>query len=511
MTIPLNIVMSYPVHWSLYKIFRDFIQNFYDSVGYKDFSERFKFEYENKKLTMWIEDKTFNYEWLLHIGASTKTFDSDNNAGYFGEGFKIASLCAFRDYQIDVQMESENWKINVQKDEKYIDNQKVFMLSYELSEKENENLSRLTLSNIDESQFKLFKTTIDSFYYPENKILGEKIWEDSKCAVYTRSHYNIPNEFPKTFDFDSKGAVFCTYQMLGTNPFDLVVCLHNFKKEDRERDALYSFDVIKIFTQIIEKVDSLAAMKILEKMQHFWSSYPSKSIDIHTWYFVIQMLTEKIAKNEEVKKNFMKKYENLLCCRQVKTISERNKRVQARSWLKSQIKYYKLVNDAFLELNYKTLEEKCEEDGGFVLDDSVKTSVQKKCFEILENFIQEAYSDFFLINEFGFPERKVITNMKSTFQGMASLVKCQPRINSEGLIIKNKITTIYLKEYIFKKELFNNALSTYIHEMCHIFGGDLSQKFSQALTFAIEVLISNNDLISKSINNWYKVFEEEKK
>jgi len=168
MKIPLNIVMTYPVHWSLYKVFRDFIQNFYDSVGYKNFFEKFRFEYENRKLTIWIEDKTFNYEWLLHIGASTKTFD-----------------------------------------------------------------------------------------------------------------------------FDSKGAVFCTYQMLGTNPFDLVVCLHSFKKEDREREALYSFDVIKIFTQIIENVDSLAAMKILEKMQYFWSSYPSKSIDIHTWYFVIQMLTEE--------------------------------------------------------------------------------------------------------------------------------------------------------------------------------------------------------------------------
>lgn len=31
--ISLNIVMTYPVKWSKYNVFRDFIQNFYDSVG----------------------------------------------------------------------------------------------------------------------------------------------------------------------------------------------------------------------------------------------------------------------------------------------------------------------------------------------------------------------------------------------------------------------------------------------------------------------------------------------
>ena len=39
--VPLNLVMSYPVYWGKYEIFRDFIQNFYDSVGYSNWEKAF--------------------------------------------------------------------------------------------------------------------------------------------------------------------------------------------------------------------------------------------------------------------------------------------------------------------------------------------------------------------------------------------------------------------------------------------------------------------------------------
>ena len=104
MIIPLNIVKTYPVKWTKYNVFRDYIQNFYDSVGYCLWKDRFCFEYSNGLLSMWVEDICFSYEWLLHIGASTKTDAFLNNAGYFGEGFKIASLCAVRDYRWKIKM-----------------------------------------------------------------------------------------------------------------------------------------------------------------------------------------------------------------------------------------------------------------------------------------------------------------------------------------------------------------------------------------------------------------------
>ena len=37
----LNLVMSYPIKWNLYKVFRDYVQNFFDSVGSDSFHKSF--------------------------------------------------------------------------------------------------------------------------------------------------------------------------------------------------------------------------------------------------------------------------------------------------------------------------------------------------------------------------------------------------------------------------------------------------------------------------------------
>lgn len=81
---------------------------------------------------MWVDDINFSYEWLLHIGASTKTSNSFHNAGYFGEGFKIASLCAVRDHDWQVKMSSGDWKLDVISIKQKIDNSQVDMLAYDI-------------------------------------------------------------------------------------------------------------------------------------------------------------------------------------------------------------------------------------------------------------------------------------------------------------------------------------------------------------------------------------------
>ena len=58
--------------------------------------------------------------------------------------------------------------------------------------------------------------------------------------------------------------------MLGTNPFDLVVCLHDYKKEDRERNSLYAFNVIDVFEEIAQYVDSQCAMIMLANFKELF-------------------------------------------------------------------------------------------------------------------------------------------------------------------------------------------------------------------------------------------------
>ena len=47
---------------------------------------------ENTELTLRSNNAGFSYDWLLRIGALTTR--SGDFTGYFGEGFKIASLCS---------------------------------------------------------------------------------------------------------------------------------------------------------------------------------------------------------------------------------------------------------------------------------------------------------------------------------------------------------------------------------------------------------------------------------
>lgn len=339
MIIPLNIVTTYPVRWTKYKVFRDFVQNFHDAVGYIKWKECFCFEYTQGILSMWIEDVCFSYEWLLHIGASTKTASS-KYAGYFGEGFKIASLCAIRDYRWDIKMSSDDWHLSVICTEQTIDQSTVQMLAYEVEETEAQRRSRLQISPVTEEDFKLFECVLSAFYYPENPLIGKKIWEGESGAVYARSSTSYGAGLPYTSDYGRKGAVFCAYQLLGSNPFDLVVCLHRYKKEDRERNSLYTFDVIDVFSSIASYIDSYGAMCMLEKMRRYWNSKPKKHIDIDSWSPVINRLIYKIKESKEITNRFREKYPNLLPVLPVFSIEDRNRRGQAKAWLSNQDENY---------------------------------------------------------------------------------------------------------------------------------------------------------------------------
>ncbi|MBQ7606731.1 MAG: hypothetical protein IJU76_01950 [Desulfovibrionaceae bacterium] len=506
MIIPVNIVKTYPVHWDEYNILRDFIQNFYDAVGYRKFNESFHYSFENNTISMWIKDISFSFEWLLHIGASTKTLNSKNNAGYFGEGFKIASLCAARDYDWNIHMASGDWNFKVQFIDHSIDNQIVEMMAYDLNKVETpSDTTILTVSPCYEDTFELFKTVLISFYYPENPLFGEKLWEGSEGAVYLRSNTPIPELLPCTKDNGRKGAVFCGYQMLGTNPFDLVLCLHAYKKNDRERKTLYAFDVVDVFEELAYYCSAKCAMVMLEKMRRFWSSYQRKRIDIYSLSTTIDLLVEKISRDDEIRKLFTEKYPNILCIKKVMNIEERNMRVEARSWLEKQgEKKYILAKKTFMNLGYITLEECCRQNDGFVRAGKVIEMKYQRCFDILFEVSKDVFADFFILDSR--PECKIITNTTACYSGMASLIKRTPVKNKLGIAVRYGIQIIYLHIEDLKIHLFFKALSVFIHELCHMFGGDSSKNFSYALSEAITILLYNKEPIDAANKKWIENF-----
>lgn len=501
--IPLNIVMTYPVRWSRYKIFRDYIQNFFDSVGPHEWKKRFGYSFENGKLCMWVEHTVFSYEWLLHIGASTKTGDmKKKNAGYFGEGFKIASLCALRDFRWNIVMSSGNWKLEVMKLQQDIDSTKVDVLAYDVQSRKSLDESRLELYPVTSEDYQEFLTALNSFYYDGNPLLGEKIWEGEKGAVYTCNTKQYTGNLPSTYQFGRKGAVFCAYQLLGSNPFGLCVCLHDYRQTDRERSTLYAFEVVQAFGEVCTQISPEGAVKVLEKMRRYWNSVTGKKIDVGSWAPVIRTLIDRITRSGEAVRSFREKYPFLLYLPPVQSVREKNRRSEAYTWLRQQETPYVTVQVSFEMMGYPSLEEECEKNGGFVQDSNPDPN-ENRYMEIVEEVVKEIYSDFFRIDGGDMPERKVIANDQASYHGMASLKKRKPPlINERGLKLRNIVCQIYLKKTVFRKTGFYDALATYIHEFCHSFGGDASQSFSFALTLAIEILMENHTVLQKYKERW---------
>ena len=504
--IPINIVLTYPVHWSRYQVLRDFVQNFYDSVGMKEFNNRFHVGFESDTIAMWAEQISFSYEWLLHIGASTKGKATDQ-AGYFGEGFKIASLCAFRDYQWDIIMQSADWSLHVVSEGRIIDSQEIQMLAYDLSGIECSGNSQLIIRNVSKSDFDLLQDVIKSFYYPENPLFGELLWSGRDGAVYTRSTEPIPDTLPTCYEFGRKGAVYCAYQMLGTNPFDLVVCFHPYQRNDRERKTLYRFHVIDIFGKVAARMDAAGAAKMLIRMRRYWNSQKKKRIDIDSWCCVIDTLIYKISLSKEETEKFRNQFPSMLYTVKIQSIIQRNRRVQAKAWLSGQKNKYLLVRNSFSILGYPSLEDVCEKNGGFVADSSLREKKHIEAFHILQDFIAEVFSGFLMFPN-GFPESRIILNENASFHGMADCHKLDIPLPTTyaSLKIKSRISAIYLKKSVFDPCRFNDALATYIHESCHMFGGDRSQSFSLALTIAMEILLENQNQVAHAEARWKNLF-----
>ena len=506
MLIPLNIVMTYPVHWSKYKIFRDFLQNFYDSVGFDSWHSRFNLQYDENTSTasMWIDGISFSYEWLLHIGASTKTNNSNGNAGYFGEGFKIASLCALRDYHLNVHMASDDWSLEVISTEQTLDGQTISMLAYEIARRPPVKQSRLDLSPLSSQDFSLLKTAVHGFCYPENPLLGAELWRDESGAVYELGQGAYDSGLPFTFKYGRKGPVFCNYQLRGSSPFRLAVCLHEYNDNDRDRQELYEFDIVKIFERIAYKVTPDAAMAMLEAMRRYWGSHSVKRFDIKSWEATINELIRKVSSSPKYTDEFRHKHPQMFCLKPIRTMRERNKRSQARSWLSEQPMKVPLVQDEFTRLGYPLLEEACEKAGGFVQND-LPNSTESKAFDLLEHILNTSCQGFFCDRQM--PQRHVIMNISASWQGMATIFKRKkPLLNSHGLNVKYDLSDIYLKKYLFQKGYFAEALSVYVHERCHVFGGDTSRSFSHALTQAFELLLSHTSVISEAQSQWESIF-----
>lgn len=403
-------------------------------------------------------------------------------------------------------MSSSNWSLEVVTSDIDIDDKNLTSLAYNVSIFDNENTDTvLKISPFDESDFSIFLSSLYTFYYKENPLLGELLWEDDCGAVFYRSKIEKPEHFPISYESKGDGIVFGSYQALGSFEVPLVFCLHNYKQEDRDRNTYSKIDIINILVGLIRYLSPSVSAILLAEFKKYWYTYPIEKYGYKSYYTVIKNLIMRVSADSNISKSFSAKYPNLIVSDKIlnSDIQAKNRRKQAMSWLKSSYSTYTLVQDTFARLGYPSIEDECERHDGFTLL-RYPNAIEEKYIKLLESFSKEVFSGF--LETSALPNCKIITNNSASLAGMAECQKlASPGHNSEGYKIRCKLHSVSLKIRLFNKNTFDESLSTYLHELWHIFGGDNSVNFSKALTRVIGKLIACNETLKQYRVKWEEI------
>ena len=499
----LNIVMTYPVNWSNFTVMENYLQNFFDAIGYKDFGKKFRYEYDEEQKTLIMYSEVgFDIKYLCGLGLSTKRNTKDYYAGKFGEGFKMAALCSYRDLKYEVIMQSQNWRLTVTESEGYIEKAQVDFLAYKVEIFDENMDTKLILKNVSKDDFSNFKYKIKTFFYLENEVFGKTICITDEFAVF----YSI--------DKDSRypGELFISLQSRKRLRFPIIFCNHSYHIDEDSRDRL-SIKYKDYYQAIIEIIDQMPPDKlliILENMRNYWGLHCNNDED----YFenqnmrdIVYHLIDIISSDKKTRSKFKKKYGDKLIADSYVPYNE--KRMVEAWYLSSDLcKCRRRVINYFTKLGIDDIYTICKENDGLVTERSLNMR-EAACLSVLEKCGEEFFSDIYCYEKL--PKCKAIKDYAGPVQGLACVGKPKiKRQNSYGLKIKGEIYTIKLQESLFENEKFSDALVVYLHELLHQFGGDSSIQFRKALFLMNERMIISGKEIIKYKNEWENCFGEQR-
>jgi len=148
-------------------------------------------------------------------------------------------------------------------------------------------------------------------------------------------------------------------------------------------------------------------------------------------------------------------------------------------------------------LGYPTLEQACEEAGGFALT-RPPTSREQQRIRLLEEIVRQLVPDF--------PELPLCVVIKSedaVWQGMATCIPIRkPTTRFRDVRVRFDLPYVALKPRLLSGPQLGPALSTYLHELAHMFGGDRSASFSLILSEFMEVTLRHVGQIAEYEQRW---------
>lgn len=495
--IHLGIAMDYAVEWDFDRILRDLVQNFYDSIGWRDFEKDFHIYVEERKgndniLIMETEGRPFSYEWLTNIGGSTKTESPGKYIGMYGEGFKICALCLFRQRK-KIRMESSDWEISVCRYTKKIDGNRMAMLGYRLKKRIDDGITRLWISGLSQEEIQRVDEAKLNFYYPENPLLGKVIVNKQDYAIYERSTVPVPCRDGTAI----RGILFCNRLARGRLPLELVIVVNcDMRKADkRKRSNFEEYESILFLNRRVRMFDAKTSYQLLLKMIKYWNDIPQRIADPDTWYYVVCELVRKVASEQKYKRRFMKKYLNLVYLERVRSDVVKNSMIkECEEWIRFNPLYQgkRFVNPVFRLLGAKSVLE----------DYACMKSIERKEMGIREKELCKILVDSFeMIYPYKiydqFPEI-VLTNGKY----LDGLQYCERDYRKKRNGRKYKIHRLVLNTELFVENGFEKALMDMAEKMLLVYGRFRSSRNNVAMTDLGAGIVDHIDGLTKYKQLW---------
>ena len=522
--IPLGIAMDYRIKWNVHRILRDFIQNFYDSIGHEQFADEFQYEWEIIEERIHIKMRTygrsFSYEWLTYIGGSTKT-GKHGYAGEYGEGFKVALLCLVK-LGGDAVMSSGNWELRPCKYAEKIEEREINMFGYHMREREDDGFTMLELYGIPASDenIRYVKEALLEFFYPKNPLLADKIESTEQYAVYARSAVKVPC----AEHADIEGIFYYKYVARGRLPFPAVIHMTEVDRDfdrDRSRGILSEATIVGAVYKMAENLSPKASFWMLCQMEGQWKELPvsekGRPADLNTWYYVICQLVRNISSESKWIKRFAREYplEKYAYIERSGGDSGRNRLLrEAKRWFEQKNKgesRRRLINPIFRLLGVKSVFQEYTEKKNMLyreLDEQ-----EQKRAELLRACARMIFS--LLNNEMPMPkillhaEKKNRKDWSYLQYGILPYAETKTiRVfsgNRGNRYIKYQVEEIVMEEEDLSAETeFQQALLKYLGACVHMYGAERSERSNGVLTYIGAILYHFKDKVEEYEGRWKK-------
>lgn len=457
----LNLHDTYTVEWDVTKMSREFLQNFYDSVPASRFNEAIRIKVDRSAQTVALSGPAeFDLDYLLRIGASSKTHQHDEYAGQFGEGFAVATLVIMRDHGVEVTARVSSQLAEFFFDTVTVGGKSVRELCCRIRPivaAGRAGGNEVTLCHCPASVMQAFEEGRKLFRYDGNPLFGKLLGKTESRGLFI---------YRSTF---AQGAVFYRRQKRADYDLPFILCHDPDLKgisTDRDRSDLQAKDLRKIVGECVNCLGGDVITSIVtEDLQGQWqeghtflTALAARWVQLYGYDSRkrIRFPDTYLAKSGEWEADREAKNAGFIVCPTV-------------------------MGSFGMRTTYEWKEAKSQ---GKLRDPS---RIENQLFKIL----RDTYAML----------------LDSPLEGRSYEV-FQPEHEDDSYEGLYGDKTLALSERALKGD-FSHALAVFLHESLHAYGGDGSRTFSDELTGVVESLCKHRHELDKLEKRWIMIVGQE--